>query len=58
MQIMETFRCEMHAVHCFFSDSKAYNAVVKLEVYNVSIVKEECVNLIHKRMSTALRNLT
>ena len=39
-------------------DSKAYNAVVKLDVYDVPIVKEECVNHVHKRMGTALRNLT
>ena len=39
-------------------DSTAYNSVVKLDVYDVPIVKEECVNHIHKRMGTALRNLT
>ena len=39
-------------------DSKAYTAVVKLDVYDVPIVKEECVNHVHKRMGTALRNLT
>ena len=39
-------------------DSKAYNAVIKLEVYGGPVVKEECVNHVHKRMGTALRNLT
>ena len=39
-------------------DSKAYKAVVDLGVYEEPIHKEECVNHVHKRMGTALRNLT
>ena len=37
-------------------DSKAYNAVVTLQPYgpDVTISKEECLNLDHKRMGTAL----
>ena len=49
---METFR-EARGLHYtgFLSDgdSKAYNAVVKLNVYDVPIVKEECVNHVHKK---------
>ena len=39
-------------------DSKAHKAVVEMKVYEEDIQKQECVNHIHKRMGTALRNLT
>ena len=39
-------------------DSKAYNDVVKLDVCDVPIVKDKSVNNVHKRMGTAMRNLT
>ena len=39
-------------------DSKAFKAVSDLNIYNEPIVKEECVNHVHKRMSTALRHLS
>ena len=53
---MKLFRGKRLALHCFLSDgdSKAYNAVVKLDVYDMPIVNEECVNHVHKRMGTAL----
>ncbi|GFO27487.1 hypothetical protein PoB_005399200 [Plakobranchus ocellatus] len=40
-------------------DSKAYNKVCEVQPYgpDTQIVKEECVNHVSKRMSTALRNL-
>ena len=54
------WRLQRRALHWFLrdGDSKAYNAVVKLYVYDMPIVKEECINDVHKRMGTALRNLT
>ena len=55
MQIMESFRGLHYTGFLSDCDSKAYNAVVKLDV---PIVNEECVNHVHKRMGTALRNLT
>ena len=41
-------------------DSKSFDALVQANVYgeNVSILKEDCVNHVTKRMGTALRNLT
>ena len=41
-------------------DSKAYQAVVRLEPYgpDTEILKEECINHAHKRMGTALLKLT
>ena len=38
-------------------DSKAFKAVSDLNIYEEPIVKEECVNHVHKRMGTALRHL-
>ena len=41
-------------------DSKAYNAVLDMNVYppGFAVVKEECVNHVHKRMGKALLTLT
>ena len=39
-------------------DSKAYKAVLELNPYNVDIEREECTNHAHKRMGTALRNIS
>ena len=39
-------------------DSKAFKAVFNLNIYDESIVKEECVNQVHKGMGTALRYLS
>ena len=40
-------------------DSKAYDSVVSLDVYHgIPVEREECVNHAHKRMGTALLNLT
>ena len=41
-------------------DSKAHKAVVVMEPYgpDVEIVKEECLNHVHKRMGTALLKLS
>ena len=40
-------------------DSKAYDAIVKNQIYgpSKSVVKEDCINHVSKRMGTALRNL-
>ena len=39
-------------------DSKAYNAVLQLNPYNVDIEREECTNHAHKRMGIVLRNIS
>ena len=39
-------------------DSNAYKAVLELNPYNVDIEREECTNQAHKRMGTALRNIS
>ena len=39
-------------------DSKAHKAVSDLNIYTEPIVKEECINHVHKRMGTALINLS
>ena len=39
-------------------DYKAYKAVLELNPYNVDIEREECTNHAHKRMGTALRNIS
>ena len=39
-------------------DSKAHKAVTELDLYPEPIVKEECINHAHKRMGTALINLS
>ena len=39
-------------------DSKAYKAVLELNPHNVDIEREECTNHAHKRMGTALRNIS
>ena len=39
-------------------DSKAYKAVTELNLYPEEVVKEECLNHAHKRMGTALINLS
>ena len=39
-------------------DSKAYKAVLELNPYSVDIEREECTNHAHKRMGTALRNIS
>ena len=39
-------------------DSKTFKAVSDLNLFNKLIVKEECVNHVHKRMGTALRHLS
>ena len=36
------------------SDSKAFKAVSNLDIYDKLVVKEECVNHVHKRMGTEL----
>ena len=38
-------------------DSKAHKAVCDLDIYPEPILKEECINHVHKRMGTALINL-
>ena len=39
-------------------DSKTFKAVSDLNLFGKLIVKEECVNHVHKRMGTALRHLS
>ena len=38
-------------------DSKAHRAVCDMDIYPEPILKEECINHVHKRMGTALINL-
>ena len=41
----------------FDGDSRAHKAMCDLDIYTESILKEECINHVHKRMGTALINL-